>query len=207
MCGKWVILPLLALIGITGILLSAGFYLYTVKKSWIFKEVCYSCIFFKPLLQKEKKNWDRNWLLAVEQWALPNSQNWKFLHVCIEQSLQKLLRVELSLNGKAFKKSVGNPKSTGGRWKYQQERTTTSAQPKFVFGEVFPSLEKEEMQSDREVTGETQCHCWVSWWFFLLKWRPLFFSLPLFILFRVSVPIIRCVWKAPGHCLSWIIRE
>lgn len=63
--------------------------------------------------------------------------------------------------GKAFKKSVGNPKPAGGRWKYQQEKTT-SAQPKFVFGEVFPSPEKEEMQSDREVTGETQCHCWVS---------------------------------------------
>lgn len=72
-----------------------------------------------------------------------------------------LLRVELSLNGKAFKKSVGNPKSAVARWKYQQEKTS-SAQPEFVFGAVFPSLEKEETQSDREVTGETQCHCWVS---------------------------------------------
>lgn len=62
--------------------------------------------------------------------------------------------MELSLNGQAFKKSVGNPRSAGSRWKYQQEKTT-SAQPKFVFGALFPSLEKEEMQSDREVTGET----------------------------------------------------
>lgn len=63
MCGKRVILPLPALIGITGILLSAGFYFYTLKKNEALKN-CYSCTVFQPRLQKDKKIETK---LAVEQ--------------------------------------------------------------------------------------------------------------------------------------------
>lgn len=54
MCGKRVILPLPALIGITGILLSAGFYgFYFIQlKNHECLKKCYSCIFFQATIIK-----------------------------------------------------------------------------------------------------------------------------------------------------------